>query len=191
MCLAQKQLSSWAKTSDLQLHASIRSRASKSPSAEMNEKASEWLSSGITDLLNPSQVTGQFSSAAVPSRFIYIKGLFENISVLNMYQYEFSNAFKELFSFLKIIASASACYNPHNRCGLFDFEVLCSAMCSFSVLNQNIFFAQTQRPPPDNKMLWNGCQIRNGSLSLQNSPGELKPQFQSVFVLYSENCTEG
>jgi len=84
-----------------------------------------------------------------------------------------------------------ACCNPHRCCGLFDFEVLCSVMCSFSELIKKKNVAQSERPLPQcssaNKLVWNGCQIWNGSLSLQNSPGVLTAQFQLVFMLYSEN----
>lgn len=37
-------------------------------------------------------------------------------------------------SFELFLRPPPACYNPHGRCGLFDFEVLCSVMFSFSEL---------------------------------------------------------
>lgn len=105
-----------------------------------------------------------------------------------------SQMLSKSYPFELFLRPPPACYNPHGHCGLFDFEVLCSIMCSFPELIKKINFTQSERPPPRrssaNKMVWKGCQIWNGSLSLQNSPGVLTAQFQLVFILYSENSSE-
>lgn len=191
--LSEENVLGWKKIAK-KLPTSTKSRASQVTSTEMNGNISKttfsryhrppWLAACHWSLF-------YFPLQQDTSHFIYTIALFEN--VFHTYPYEFSDAVKELF-FWKQLCPPPARSSPHGRCGLFDFEVLCSVTCSFSMLNQNIF-TQSDCPPPRrstaNKMVRNGCQIRDGSLSLQNSPGELTAWFQLVLMPYGKNSIEG